>query len=481
MDQISYRGRGDKPTEMNNDEGLNFSVNNRFRFKPEKKNIKKSIFLKFNWKLILITLVAWVFIINHYERRVVSQAMNRCAWSNWENWDNVNNEPHRIALLADPQIMDEYSYPGRPWLINWITQKILDNYHKRNWNFIQNKLDPDSTIFLGDLFDGGRNWDDEDWIQEYKRFNSIYYKKPNRKTIMTLPGNHDIGFGDTVNITSLERFKTFFGDTSSIHQLGNHTIVLLDTISLSDSIAPEVRKHPQQVLDSLSEYDPNENPRILLSHVPLYRFPEQQPCGPLRESNKPFPVMKGNQYQTVIDYEISQDILTKIRPKIAFSGDDHDYCHVSHEYNHPVGGKAKADEITVKSCSMNMGISKPAFQLLSLNNPKGTTSSETYKTNICFLPLPFRSLKAYITMGILNLILYLIIFLLPQKWALVTNKFKALVADSEAKFQLPIATEITPSYQPVLVLEKDILGFFINGVIIIIGVLSLFSVYYNAF
>lgn len=372
--------------------------------------------------------------------------------------------------------MDAHSYPGRPWIVNYITQRILDNYHKRNWNFVQNKLDPDTTIFLGDLFDGGRNWDDEYWFDEYARFNSIYSKRPNRKTIMTIPGNHDIGFGETVNITALERFKTFFGPTSSIHNLGNHTLVLLDTISLSDYSNPDVTKDPRSLLESISTFQNDEQPRILLSHVPLYRFPDEQKCGPLRESTKKFPIMKGVQYQTVIDHELSQEILTKVRPKIVFSGDDHDYCHVTHPYNYQ--GEAKtAEEITVKSCSMNMGIKKPAIQLLSLNNPTSTTLQETYQTNICFMPQPFKAIKSYISLAIINTILFLIVFLSPYHWAICMNKINALISQSN-KYSLPIA-EV--SYKPTLTTEKDPWGFFINGIITIIGVLIIFSVYYNAF
>lgn len=396
---------------------------------------------------------------------------------------NNGNGPHRIALFADPQIMDNYSYPGRPWIVNYFTQKVLDNYHKRNWNYVQNKLDPDSTIFLGDLFDGGRNWDDEDWYVEYTRFNSIYSKKANRKTIMTLPGNHDIGFGETVNVTSLERFKTFFGPTSSVHELGNHTIVLLDTISLSDYSNEAVTKDPRQVLESLADYKTDENPRILLTHVPLYRFPDSQKCGPLRESTKKFPIMKGLQYQTVIDHELSQDILSKVRPKLVFSGDDHDYCHITHPYKYQ-GQDKTAEEITVKSCSMNMGIKYPAIQLLSLNNPTSSQQQdedETYKTNICYMPQPFRAIKAYISWAIINTILFLVVFLAPYHWAIITNKINAIVSSQSNKYSLPIAEVTQTSYTPTLTQERDVLGFFINGGIVIVSVLMIFAIYFNAF
>lgn len=149
--------------------------------------------------------------------------MKKCQWSTWEDWPE-GAESHRVGLFADPQIMDEYSYPGRPQIVNYFTRVIVDHYHRRNWKYVQYYLDPDSNFFLGDLFDGGRNWDDKQWIKEYTRFNQIFPKKPLRRTVMSLPGNHDIGFGDTVVESSLQRFSSYFGETSSSLDAGNHTL-----------------------------------------------------------------------------------------------------------------------------------------------------------------------------------------------------------------------------------------------------------------
>ena len=83
---------------------------------------------------------------------------------------------HRIVLIADPQIVDDYSYPKQFKIINYFTKKLADNYLHRNYEMIHSVLAPDTTIFLGDLFDGGRYWDDKQWIDEYKRFTKIFPK-----------------------------------------------------------------------------------------------------------------------------------------------------------------------------------------------------------------------------------------------------------------------------------------------------------------
>ena len=223
------------------------------------------------WRYISIIWILWLGLIYYHESAVVKRAMKKCQWSAWEKWPK-GAESHRVGLFADPQIMDEYSYPKRPQIVNYFTRVLVDHYHKRNWKYVQYYLDPDSSFFLGDLFDGGRNWGDEQWIKEYTRFNQIFPKKPMRRTVMSLPGNHDIGFGDTVVESSLERFSAYFGETSSFLEAGNHTFVLLDTISLSDKANPNVSRIPMEFLNNFARSS-HPYPRILLTHVPLWRNP----------------------------------------------------------------------------------------------------------------------------------------------------------------------------------------------------------------
>ena len=67
-------------------------------------------------------------------------------------------KPHHLVFVADPQLIDPHSYPGRPWPLNPLTVLITDNYLKRGYGAMQHRLHPDSVFFLGDLFDGGREW-----------------------------------------------------------------------------------------------------------------------------------------------------------------------------------------------------------------------------------------------------------------------------------------------------------------------------------
>ncbi|KAH8914996.1 hypothetical protein BT69DRAFT_1230927, partial [Atractiella rhizophila] len=59
-------------------------------------------------------------------------------------------EPFHLLLLADPQILDQRSYPGRNPLLKWLGEKITDNFARKSWRLAL-RTDPKTIIFLGDL------------------------------------------------------------------------------------------------------------------------------------------------------------------------------------------------------------------------------------------------------------------------------------------------------------------------------------------
>lgn len=223
-------------------------------------------------------LLFWVLLVWWSEKGVFSSSLKVCDWGNWEPWPSDAN-PHHVVLLADPQIVDPHTYTGRPWPLSTLTEKHTDNYLRRSYKSLQSRLTPDTIFFLGDLFDGGREWatlrDDttdpawqtaqrtkeeaglvgywkknygEDfWMKEYERFGSIFFGLFNygnedaiprpgqkgRKIIASLPGNHDLGFGAKIKIPVRDRFEAFFGEANRVDVFGNHTFVSVDSVSLS--------------------------------------------------------------------------------------------------------------------------------------------------------------------------------------------------------------------------------------------------------
>lgn len=387
-----------------------------------------------------------------------------------------------MVLIADPQIIDPHTYSRRGLSLR-ATIYYTDQFMRRSYYTIQNSLLPSTTLFLGDLFDGGREWThtppslyaqenhihtedpipvredphaeadwklykDDFWWKEYIRFAHIFPNFPFRKTVKSLPGNHDLGIGNGIREGVKERFTTYFGETSSVLEVGNHSIVLIDSVSLSNDVNPRIWGPSREFLDELpkrlsegeitteksphkiitlsearakateepaetkeheGEKEPhlkNKLPTVLLTHVPLYRLPKT-PCGPHRESDNAISIRGGYQYQNVLTPELSNEILRKTSAKYVFSGDDHDYCEVEHMYT---GDQGKVKEITVKSFAWTMGIRRPGFLLVSLYNPangglEAAGEAPTAKSHLCLLPDQIGTFFKYVQMLVFSLFL----------------------------------------------------------------------------
>ena len=135
---------------------------------------------------------------------------------------------------------------------------------RKSFSLIQDVLDPDTVLFLGDLFDGGREWatlrsqspekrwkryGENFWLGEYDRFGRIFLEKwsksrgyngrPERKLRADLPGNHDLGLGNGIRLPVRERFNAYFGESNRVEIIGNHSFVSVDTVSLSAKGQPD--------------------------------------------------------------------------------------------------------------------------------------------------------------------------------------------------------------------------------------------------
>lgn len=310
---------------------------------------------------------------------VPAATAHRCKWVPLHNQTNV-------LLVADPQLIDNHTYPGRNEMLLQLSKHSVDVYLKQNYHALVSALRPDYIVFLGDYLDNGRLLQDAYYENEYSRFKRIFDRPGYTRGInvfMDVPGNHDVGFGNGVKPAAQARFATHFGSPNRVHNLGGVEFVLLDTPSY---LAEDPALHAESHL-FVSLLAPPTMPRVLLSHVPFRRDTELHPCGPLRESSR-FSQNAGYQYQLALDAEVSQELLAKIQPNLIFSGDDHDYCDVVHD--------DLAREITVKSISMAMGIRYPAVQLLSYS----TQDKFIYDTHMCYLPRPYVNVVFYVIMAV---------------------------------------------------------------------------------
>ncbi|OAJ40974.1 hypothetical protein BDEG_24645 [Batrachochytrium dendrobatidis JEL423] len=307
-----------------------------------------------------------------------------CYWPRLVDYNNPLSYKHygtealretaevHIAVIADPQIIDAYTYDQQPGLMLYLTEIISDNYMKRNYRLIQQVLRPHHVIFPGDMTDGGREWKDDRYKRELNRLQLIFAKLDSKLTTMGVPGNHDIGFGDT------------------------------DTVSLSSKRDTPAKLEAVKFMEEFEMLSStNRNMRnILVTHVPLYR-PANADCGP-RRTTPPIRNMYGFQFQNLVQPKLTREILSKFKPELILSGDDHDDCVYTHIYQN-----VTSVEHSIGTFSFLQGNPYPSFGVLSLRSagaPPYHHDTPSLALHICSLPPQKYIYIWYIALGFIAII-----------------------------------------------------------------------------
>ena len=100
----------------------------------------------FHLKFIVITSLTVIF----YNEFLV-------YWVNYSNWPahdiaTRDGNSTRILLVADPQLIGEND---EPWYQSWAARWDCDRYLRNTYLLANAYVKPNSTIYLGDLFDEG--------------------------------------------------------------------------------------------------------------------------------------------------------------------------------------------------------------------------------------------------------------------------------------------------------------------------------------
>jgi ethanolamine phosphate phosphodiesterase len=121
--------------------------------------------LPLQWKLpsprrllspINLLRLLWLLLLFYLEHWTYLRTIRACSWQ------PSTPQECRLAIIADPQIVDENTYPRRG-LGMWLTKIFTDRYMRRNWKMVMAQ-GPGTAIFLGDLMDGGREWEDDKYF-----------------------------------------------------------------------------------------------------------------------------------------------------------------------------------------------------------------------------------------------------------------------------------------------------------------------------
>ncbi|KAJ7163630.1 Metallo-dependent phosphatase-like protein [Mycena crocata] len=407
----------------------------------------------------------WSVLALWYEHLVFTNSVHQCLWpdSGLEARRPQKSRPTHVLIVADPQILDHRSYPGRAPFLSFISQVLVDLNLRKSWRAAL-RTRPDIVVFLGDMMDGGRfSMSDDEYEAYFRRFKSIFPLDVSIPQYF-IPGNHDTGLGVSAQFSekAAARYLSHFGPLNFQITMANHTVVFLDAPRLVEEDYQRssngqsfhdwrplpggpvefVQSFAKSVLtfsisvdhgsNLLSEND--QNPVVLFTHIPLSR-PDGSSCGPHRERGT---IRQGTGfgYQNTIGRSASDFLLKNLKPSIVFSGDDHDYCEYTHSFD-TAGKPRHVREVTVKSLSMAMGIRRPGFQLLSIVPPHSMQGSSAHADSLCLLP---DQLGIYLSTYIPFLVLSLVV-------VFVANVCRSC-SPRQSKRQ-PVSPSVhSPSYAP---------------------------------
>ncbi|CAA0292729.1 unnamed protein product [Arabidopsis thaliana] len=341
-----------------------------------------------------------------------------CSWPHHKS-DGVESDGNftKVAIVTDPQLMDKTSFRlSSKTLALELAQFYTDINMRRSFFRSVLPFKPDVVLFLGDYFDGGPFLSEEEWQESLSRLKHVFGLNSEGRVgdipTFYIPGNHDIGYSRVASHKQgvIDRYEKVFGVRNRRFMIGNVEFISIDAQAIDGNskkdLASEVWKFVQNV-----STDAQSHPRVLLTHIPLYR-PDQTPCGPHRGSSvidQRFWRHSQDQeviYQNYITPESSTKLLELIKPILVLSGHDHDQCTVIH--------KSKAGSVTehtLGTVSWQQGNIHPSFMLLSVPKAFHRNSSDPDKmlhTQLCFLPSQLFIYMWYLSLFVMSLLALLL-------------------------------------------------------------------------
>lgn len=107
---------------------------------------------------------------------------------------------------------------------------------------------------------------------------------------------------------SRERFIESFGSVAGSTIWNDWEVVWIDSMGLLEPVGEEVGDEARRFVNELGN---STYPRILLTHIPLYRPPGTS-CGAERESSNSLTQGSGLNYQNMLDSKISDWLLGEL-------------------------------------------------------------------------------------------------------------------------------------------------------------------------
>ncbi|XP_057504127.1 uncharacterized protein C630.12 [Actinidia eriantha] len=376
------------------------------------------------WSLTAFLCVVWAATLLYGEMFAFwMPSLWSCSWPHLRHQSSSINQVEyssdyvKVAVVADPQVMDRTSLRLAPnSLAMEIAKFYTDLFMRRAILASVLPFQPDVILFLGDHFDGGPSLSDEEWQESLSRFKDIFnlnmLEKNSKTQVYYLPGNHDIGYAAFhSNMREvIERYEQEFGSRNYQFTVGKVDFIAIDAQTIDGHSQGNLASATWDFVKNVSK-DIGLTPRVLLTHIPLYR-PDRTYCGPHRSSpiiNQRVSRAAQTQeilYQNYVTEKTSNYLLDMLRPELILSGHDHDQCTVTH-----LSKYGQVTEHTLGTISWQQGNLYPSFMLLSASNltfHNVSRSKDAVLTQLCFLPAQTYIYIWYLTLFVLTLLVLLL-------------------------------------------------------------------------
>uniref|UniRef100_A0A1I7T4H9 Metallophosphoesterase 1 homolog n=1 Tax=Caenorhabditis tropicalis TaxID=1561998 RepID=A0A1I7T4H9_9PELO len=198
---------------------------------------------------------------------------------------------------------------------------------KREWQMYQSFWistwihNPEVVFFLGDLMDEGK-WASGKLFSSYaQRFHQLF---EGDIKVVTLAGNHDIGFHYAIMPDTYEMFRKEFkrGLIDEIQIKGNR-FVLINSMALHGD-GCRLCHEAEIELEKMKKRKPPDRP-IVLQHFPLFRKSDGD-CEKIDENHDiDYKEIYREQWDTLSE-KSTQKLIDTLNPKAVFGGHTHKLC-----------------------------------------------------------------------------------------------------------------------------------------------------------
>uniref|UniRef100_A0A336LLC1 Metallophosphoesterase 1 homolog n=1 Tax=Culicoides sonorensis TaxID=179676 RepID=A0A336LLC1_CULSO len=318
----------------------------------------------------------------------------QCKWPEISPEHNGTERPAsvKVMLLADTHLLG-------PFQGHWYDKLRREWQMHRAFQSALTIFTPELIFILGDVFDEGKWVNDQQYKEYLDRYFRIFNTHGTKSKLISIVGNHDIGFHYAAHPYLTERFyRTMNSSGVQLFTFKNVHFITINSIAmegdgcqLCEGAERELIRISYQLecargvgnCEKIPKIGPYSRP-IVLQHYPFYRASDKE-C---HEKDSEL-IERFREGWEVLSKDATNMINKLLKPRVGFSGHSHHYCHLTNRL-------MKIEEYTLASFSWR-NKNNPSFLLTEFTDSH-------YWISKCDMPKESTVINLYIVGAFLALI-----------------------------------------------------------------------------